>query len=196
MDRKEVERRFLDDTLEHQMGIALNDGVFRHITFKRPGSSAYHFNITTWPGYLCISGDMGCFVFSRLRDMFEFFGEDKDINPQYWAEKLQAQNRSGHKEFSEEKYQKILREQFELWDFKNDTQKQEAWENIENELFDENDIDAAYRYVCQVTRQEFVNLWDHNFDDYTFHYLWCCYAIRWGIEKFREKIPVVEGELS
>ena len=28
------------------------------------------FDIVTWPGYLCYSGDMGCFVFTRLPDMF------------------------------------------------------------------------------------------------------------------------------
>ena len=90
------EKRFLGDVAQHEMTIIRDDGLYRHIRFKRPGSSAYWFDILTWPSRLCISGDMGDYVFSRLPDMFEFFRREPNekgaipINPDYWGEKLVA----------------------------------------------------------------------------------------------------------
>jgi hypothetical protein len=36
------------------------------------------FDVVTWPGHLSISGDMGCFVFTRVDDMFTFFRGHED----------------------------------------------------------------------------------------------------------------------
>ena len=58
--------RFQHDIATHQVVILRDDGVYRHIRFKRPTTMCMHFDLVTWPGYLCYSGDMGCFVFSRL----------------------------------------------------------------------------------------------------------------------------------
>lgn len=96
------EKSFLRDVKDHVMEIRQDDGLYRSIRFQKPGRWTYGFDITTWPGYLCISGDMGCFVFARLPDMFEFFRGQKPhikgdktlgINLGYWAEKVQAQDR-------------------------------------------------------------------------------------------------------
>ncbi len=58
---------FLHDVTEHTMEIRQDNEEYRHLAFSKKGDSAYLFHLTTWPGYLCISGDMGCYVFSRLR---------------------------------------------------------------------------------------------------------------------------------
>src|SRR5690348_13144744 len=94
------EQWFLKDVSTHEMIVIRDDGANRHIRFKRPGTSCMYFDLITWPGYLCYTGDMGTYVFSRLEDMFEFFRTDRDynkrkgrelsINPKYWGEKLQA----------------------------------------------------------------------------------------------------------
>ncbi len=57
--------RFLGDVKGHVFEIKNDDGLYRNITVKKPDSSIYGYKITTWPGYLCISGDMGTYVFSR-----------------------------------------------------------------------------------------------------------------------------------
>lgn len=83
--------RFTKDVELHQLTVLKDDGLYRHLKVAKPNSNAMHYNITTWPGYLCISGDMGCFTFYRLTDMFEFFRSTPgSINPTYWEEKVQA----------------------------------------------------------------------------------------------------------
>lgn len=194
---------FLRDVADHKMTGHVIDGVYRHITFGRPGSSVYRFHITTWPGYLCISGDMGCFVFSRLTDIFEFF-RDKWINPCYWAEKIQATNKhGGHLKFSDDRLKQAVADDFEQWDFESDEQKAAAWKEIDDEwdgLFYNacgGDHHHAVREVmdwkCPVTGQRFVDFYEHDLQDYTYHYIWCCRAILWGIQQFDAGRAAIEA---
>jgi len=111
-----TEASFLKDVATHEMQLLRDDGVYRHLRFKRPGTVCMYFDLITWPGFLCYTGDMGTFVFTRLRDMFEFFRTDREyaqrrgdrqlfVNHGYWSEKLVAvdsQRRNGSAmEFSE-----------------------------------------------------------------------------------------------
>ena len=48
-----TEQRFLTDAAQHEMTIIRDDGVHRHIQFKRPGTRCYQFDLIRWPGYLC-----------------------------------------------------------------------------------------------------------------------------------------------
>ena len=91
-----TEERFLSDIANHQMTVIRDDVVGRHIRFRRPSTICYGFDLITWPGHLCITGDLGTYVFQRLVDMFEFFRADPFyadrhpkqqlfINAGYWA---------------------------------------------------------------------------------------------------------------
>lgn len=53
----DVLERFKKSVIEHEMIVVRNDGLHRHLTFKSPRTYNHHFHITTWPGYLAISGD-------------------------------------------------------------------------------------------------------------------------------------------
>lgn len=112
-----TEESFLRDVAQHQMTVIHDAGELRHIRFGRPGDSNMHFNVTTVPGYLMFTGDMGAWSFSRLRDMFEFFrGKEEGplrINRQYWSEKLIAASCTGRfdgsaTEYSEELFKSAL----------------------------------------------------------------------------------------
>jgi hypothetical protein len=96
MDRnlKAVSDRFAEDIKNHKLSVLTDNGVNRCLLFKRPDSSNYAFFITTWPGHLCISGDMGCTVFQRLQDMFEFFRGER-VNLGYWAQKIVSNSEFG-----------------------------------------------------------------------------------------------------
>lgn len=109
---EDVKSRFLHDTKDHTLEILHDDGVYRHLKCTNKGSSVYRFDVTTWPGYLCLSGDMGTFVFARVNDMLRFFrpGDyawERDpehglvINLGYWAEKLQTPKRGDGKTVTE-----------------------------------------------------------------------------------------------
>lgn len=101
---KQLAERFAKDTANHVMTVLHDDGLYRHLRFRDPGSSFYWFDIVTWPGSLAIRGDCGGFMFSRTDDMFEFFrrnGNSRGINPGYWSEKLPDNGRSVH-QYSED----------------------------------------------------------------------------------------------
>lgn len=188
--------RFTKNVADHQLTIHRDDGLFRHLTVQKPNTSNMRYHITTWPSYLCISGDMGCFVFSRIPDMFQFFrGNPDKINPRYWQEKLQAgAGFDGAKEVSEEFDGAAYDERID-----------EYLANFIKDL-DSNDTDEAEQIAeAAVAVNEFkncredsewdavsrINNWDPHcaggleLDDFfegrltkfRFHYIWCCYAI-------------------
>lgn len=137
-----TEELFLKYTVDHSMEILRDNGCARHLKFSNSGSSVYGFDLITWPGYLCIAGDCGTYIFARNQDMFEFFRMSDDdfnhfleknkglsINPKNWSEILKSISTVGYKE-----------------------------------------IDAG------------------GTENFKFHYIWCLYAIVWGIQKYDESL--------
>lgn len=193
-----VEERFRTAVAEHKMTIVSETGLSRQITFKKPTSYNYHFHITTWPGYLAITGDAGSYVFARLPDMFEFFRGD-GINPSYWGEKLQAVDRTGgYREFSENLFHEAIKSDFDQWRFSDGDEeeekaaKQAAWAALQESDLSEDSVpesteDAIRRamdYECPVSGNTFGDFWDHDMQDHTFRFLWCCHAIQWAIAQY------------
>lgn len=118
------EADFFKTVKDHKLVVIKDDGVHRHLMLKQPGTMNCHFNLVTFPGYLCYTGDMGSFLFTRLEDMFEFFRTKNEeymaemglklyTNHSYWSEKLVASNCSGRHEgkateFDEEKFKAVI----------------------------------------------------------------------------------------
>ncbi len=169
---------FQRDTANHSMQVLRDDGVYRHIRFSDNGSSVYRFDLLTWPGCLCYTGDMGTFVFQRLEDMFEFFrdgrerrvGEEPRINRSYWSEKLIAvdgSRRNGSaEEFSEEKFRRVINEYRVDWvrreveragsalEALNKEKRRELWEAVQDQMLDL--LDEGYSDGAQRAAFEFV----------------------------------------
>lgn len=165
-----TEERFLADVKDHQMTVIKEDGVYRHVRFAKPGTGCMHFDLITWPGYLCYCGDMGTFVFARLSDMFEFFRTDRRgndrlyINLSYWSEKLLAVDGNRHNgsalEFSEDKFRREINEYRVRWmrdakaeELLDKNERRELWEAVEDEVIGELEngssdsaMQAAYRF--------------------------------------------------
>ena len=208
-----TETQFLKDVADHKMTVIKDDGVHRHIRFSKPGTSCMHFDLITWPGYLCYTGDMGTYVFTRLLDMFEFFRTDRaaawlkkkgltlGINPQYWGEKLEATDKlDGFKKFSEEKFDAAIRRYFVEWirSHRDDTSKEERrelWGAIECEVLGADGDGGGYRKQCaahdfhhEVNRAVgnfyFQDFWETNVEEYSGRFMWCCYALAWGIQQY------------
>lgn len=163
-----TEERFLRDVEQHEMIVMRDDGVNRHVRFKEPGTINQFFDLITWPGHLCYTGDMGTYVFERATDMFEFFRQDRaynqargrklGINLGYWTEKLIAVdgNRGGGKvkQFDEEKFKRVINKYRMQWmrDAKESGAldkdgRRELWEAVEDEVFgalEEGEHRAAY----------------------------------------------------
>lgn len=75
---------------EHELTVLRDDSVYRHLRYRKPGSSMYWFDIHTSPGLLTITGDIGTFVFSRVPDMLSFFADSTHADVPYWQHQLLA----------------------------------------------------------------------------------------------------------
>ena len=205
------EEEFLQTVAQHTMTVLRDDGVHRHVRFKGPNGNSHWFDLITWPGSLCIDGDMGTHVFRRLDDMFEFFRVDQDwkrdgetlaINPGYWGEKLQAISTYGnYKEFSEDCFKNVVKSYFDEWVAEqqpDDDDKADLWEQIEDDVLSylEDGEHAAYEAAMRFNNDgqgfRMEDFWDHNFHEFTFHYVWCCYAIAWGVKTFDQSKTIKE----
>lgn len=203
--------RFLLDTAEHRLEVFRDDGVYRHLRMQQPGTSCYYYDIITWPGYLTVTGDMGTWTFSRVRDMFNFFGGwTGEINTHYWSEKLEAgAGRAAHdllaREYDHDAFCASLKEQ--LSDFLTDGEEEELdidWDDED----DEPDTDKArireivrdlcredfrsdvlaYQSICDADWPECIDPWELGYDltykTYTTHFRWILFAITWAISKY------------
>jgi hypothetical protein len=190
--------QFLKDAGTHTMEVLLDQGVNRHLCFSTNGSSVYHFGIVTWPQFLCIYGDMGCYVFQRTEDMLTFFRGKPDelkINPGYWSEKLQADaHHEGVTEYSRELFarqiKRLFEERFDDIDADNAEEiarRDRIWKAIEEEVlldpeFELEARDLADDFECDGFR--FSDFWEINLQEYTFHFIWCLFAIVHGIRLY------------
>lgn len=204
-----TEDQFFKDVGQHAMTVLRDDGVHRHIRFKRPESGTYWFDLITWPGVLCIDGDMGTYVFKRLHDMFEFFRTDRrdfnfnqhglSINPGYWGEKLASLSiyGEGFKQFSEDMFRDAVKSEFDAWvesEEPSDDVKAALWEELEDRVLScaSDGAHEAVRAAMDFEPEdgevtfEMRDFWDHRLEDYTFHFIWCCYAIAWGVKAYDE----------
>ena len=224
--KDQVEIDFKKAIQNHGMGILLDEDQHRNISFKSPEDSfVAAFNLITWPGHLCISGDYGSFVFQARTDMFGFFNQDY-INPDYWSEKLVAKDVvKGHKEYSFE----VLKENIESyieshWEFTSHEQearvrakiekhiyslpevqeiKRDAYIAVDNftyKLSDEPNWNASvFSTTRDVSLFQFDSFYEYDSDVYTYRYLWCLNAIVWGVKKyfkFKNRAAYLKDKLS
>lgn len=211
-----TEQRFLNDVATHEMHVLRDDGVYRHVRFKRPGTMCMHFDLITWPGYLCYTGDMGTYVFTRVSDMFSFFRKKPGtrIDFHYWAEKCEGSDKcDGLREFDLDAFKREITEQrrslFVAYgrdmtaDERNDFWKE--LEEVKNAA--EDGEHRMYAAVQDWTfsfnkpdrwgqRRTTIDLDTSDFPSckrYTHRFLWCCYALAWGIQQYDESKAVAEA---
>lgn len=199
-------RDFFDrEIATHEMQVIRDDGVNRHLRFQRPGTMCMHFDLLTWPGYLCYTGDMGTYVFRRLHDMFQFFrrGETRckyRIDLHYWAEKLEASDRGdGVREWKPEQFKAEVRDFFEQ--HANDEWPAERravlWQEIDDKVCAAADCSEHHAWVAlfDFERDGFrFQDWERDCKVWKHRFLWCCHALEWAIDTYdRAKQPTQEA---
>lgn len=185
--QSDVAERFPKDVSEHVMTVLRDDGVSRHIRFRRPGTMCMGFDIVTWPGVLCYTGDMGTYVFQRLEDMFEFFRDnaaEPSINPRYWGEKVIAQDYDGVQKFSVD----VATQHIGEWMTDNEVPahvRAAILSDVMPRAFDsEHDLREAMRDF-ELEGVTFGDLyWEARFSEHTYRFLWCCHALVWAIRQY------------
>jgi hypothetical protein len=207
------EQNFLKDVAEHQMLVIRDEGLNRHLRFKKPDTYCMHFDLITWPGHLCYTGDMGTYVFTRIEDMFQFFrraGKEKKyaIDRRYWAEKCISLDRSGIEEFDEDKFKQIIFGRLVEWIKENryrttKEERRDLWDDVVNQVSGAEGDGGGYRLQIaaydfshtvnsEIGEFYFSDLFESNFNRYTTRFTWCCFAMAWAIEQYdlhKEAVP-------
>lgn len=201
-----TEEQFQKDVAGHQMQVIRDDGLYRHIRFTQPQSRCMQFDLITWPGHLCYTGDMGTYVFSRVEDMFCFFRTDPrdfnynragglSINTGYWAEKCLASctrdSGDGIRAFSQDKFREVVEDyitnHIESHDLDEEAQE-ELLEAVEDEVLsclDDGEHEAmSAAYSFNHNGFELTDFFENTFTEKTYQYVWCCYALAWGIQQY------------
>lgn len=198
--------KFLESIKNHTVNILQDNGVYRHLHCTK-GSMERHFDVVTYPGNLVISGDMGCFVFSRVDDMFRFFRmQDSDfmrsniINPGYWSEKVTAGMTA---EWCNHIFIQNVNQVMQDWldDAEENGHDDEFIEEQKEKISDEFDyIEGEWDAVSKINNWDadeggvdFDDFWESSCNRETYHYIWCCYAIVWAIGEY-DKLKASEGK--
>lgn len=188
------------------MRIIREDGINRHLRFQAPATGIGHFDLVTWDNNLVYTGDMGTYVFRRLTDMFVFFRADHKngalrdgatlhINPLYWAEKLEAMDRDGVKKYSPELFTAAIKAQLEDYlegvTEGTDTLRQDVEAEVLSYAEDgQQAAVAAAMSFSDGGRRVFDDFHEVDVSEYTHRFLWCCYAMAWGIQKYDEALAL------
>ena len=186
-----IKARFLRDVRNHKLTIENDNDVHRCIYLGRPGSSAYHFRLITFPGGLAISGDMGDYTFCRLNDMFKFFRDSEmtnHINAQYWHEKMQSEDKNCKtKVFSPNRFRDAVVSTVDEWEIRlgdADKIKKDVEKNLlQMYLSSEQEAYELLTNYESPDGQIFDDL-DFNFLEYSMHFKWALHAIVWGIKQY------------
>jgi hypothetical protein len=198
---------FFRRVADHEMTVRHDDGLYRHIQFSKPGTCIDRFDLVTWPGHLCYCGDMGTYVFARVPDMFTFFrkggslGDPIRFDAQYWAEKCEARDRDGIKQYSPERFRYAV--VMDLRQFRTSRELPlSTYKRIRQAVYDdvlsvaEEGEHEAMKAAMEFDQDGFnmYDFYEHDVTEYTFRFLWCCHAIVWGIRKYDAAAKAVEGE--
>jgi len=148
-----------------------------------------HFDLLTWPGYLCYTGDMGSFLFTRLDDMFQCFRGTRQ-NLDYWQQKVVAADRDGTEEYSPDLFRNRIKERFdEFVDDMEITERDALWQKVENlvRYHSHHGVAIAYDAASKFEYKKhlvFPDFWEVDCNEYTPRFKWCCHAIQWGIARY------------
>lgn len=190
---------FMKDVDQHQIKIIRDDGVYRHVRFARPDSGTLAFELVTWPGHLCYTGDMGTYVFQHGHDMFNFFRPPLNhkswgnlgVKTDYWAEKcISADPRYGVSRYSpakaKEEISDILDSEEASEETRGEVEERVSWyadSGVNPEVSEAELRDAAEKF-CSADGFKFRDFGEVNLHVRPYHYLWACYAIAWGVLQY------------
>lgn len=189
-NRTDIKSRFVNDIKGFELTTHLDQGVHRHLSFRRPigQGSAYWFDLITWPGALTFRGDMGCWTWARLHDMFEFFRDP--VNLSYWTEKVIAGEAKRYDADTFRSDVEGLREYLET-----DEERAEFDEALASDAVECGPAAIAQQAINLERRNGyqswpvFSDLWEYDGQGYIYHYEWALHAVVWGIQRYRSGDP-------
>jgi hypothetical protein len=188
---------FLRNTAKHEMTVLKEDGLYRHLRFREPGTNVYGYDVITWPGYISLVGDIADgYQFSREPDMLAFIDSGQrpgEIYASYWAEKLVGRGRADVETYSENIFKRGVLELIEDAFYTSDpedaaevvTLKATSIAKAKSELFphagDEHEareaLDLFIFIGIEQTEEKFSDTWELSFSGHDYHFILACHAM-------------------
>lgn len=167
------------------------DGLYRHWRCQEPDNFNRYFEIVTWPGSICFTGDMGEYLFQRCPDMVLFMRRSA-LSYQYAAEKCVA-NDGRLRKWEEGIFRETLAEVLdgakqELGD-SGDEEDFSAFNSIREKIEEIESEFSVYESEHDAIRAMYeLDLWDEIPDCkcLTYHFLWCLHAIKWFCDNVKD----------
>lgn len=182
---------------EHTITQQLDQGLFRSWRCQRPKSWNYGFDVTTIPGELIVTGDMGVMVFEREADMLGWLRQSIN-DPHYLAGKVQRDIkireyssdlaketiRECGQRIKPDEYPSIYTSSTGRMDYK------QVKKRFKEMLGSQSDLDVYDEHATKTALYEsgFYDGGDFpSLEDYTSSYLWIYSALKW----FVANVPAV-----
>lgn len=179
MTRNEKEvRGFTDKALaEHVITERMRSGVYRSWRCQKPGTWTYGFDITTYPGTIVITGDIGDLIVQRVYDMLPWCRSSVN-DAQYFASKVPHAIQT--KEFSDNELRRWIKDELKDKETKAEHKK----------ILKEAVLHLDDSHGSEWWHERLYDVWIGNdppgWKDYTRNFLWCRDAIRWFVMKHDE----------
>lgn len=191
--KKTARQRLIDQIHEfavknfanHKIEQRLNHGMFRSWRCKAEGTWVHGFDITTMPGTLVITGDIGELIVQRSEDMISWAsGSIHSID--YFAEKVPRSMETG--EFCVEVAKEFLSELRQ--DLKRDRELDDETKEKIAELMQILDGDEIADFPTELYLSGLIDGCDMpNLKNYTSNFLWCREALIWFLENLDKEQP-------
>ncbi|MFL4904885.1 hypothetical protein ACJ6WF_17260 [Streptomyces sp. MMS24-I2-30] len=189
-DYPEISARFARDTAGHHMTVLHDDGLYRHLRFTNPAPDGHTpFDLITWPYNLVVkAGWTFHFDIDATPDMFNLFRKTAftgEINPGYWSEKVRA-GRDEVEGFSDDLFEQQVK-QHVVEAIRNGDAPRGIGAEVTRDIFEWGDIshEAGARAELDAFRYDgwtFGETREWKFCDFKPGFLYCCHAIRRGID--------------
>lgn len=187
---------FRKDTTAHRLTVQHEDGLYRHLRWAKPGTGECAIEVTSIPGYLIVTGDMGSWTFHRhgspdlLAEGF-FTG-----NARYdrWASKLEAADtRVGLRDFSEETLKATVEEAIEEWS-EGDAELRETLHQETYLIRSAESTEEALSSMVDFgfSGYSFDEVRESDVTEYTFQFRWICLALGQVTAGYRALLDSVE----
>lgn len=175
---------------EHKIRMRLNQGMFRSWRCQKPETWCYGFDITTTPGALLVTGDIGTLVVERTNDMISWASSAvRSID--YFAQKVPHEIATEKfdievaKEWIGDEIAECRRNYAEAVEFMN-TNAQKDFDEQLGKLSDLKitlDEYGEHGFITELADSGLVDGCDWpNFKNYTSSFLWQREAVKWFIE--------------
>jgi hypothetical protein len=184
------------DLKNHQVHIKKSDGLYTHYRCRQQDLWCYGFDIITWPGSFCITGDMGTYIFQRTENMMDFM-TSACRSPSYAKEKCVAYS-SPLEVFSFQLFEKDLKERLKNCKEYDNSQANVFEEEIENIIHEikANSREQDESFCIELLYDSLIySTYDGDSLDYReldWVFLWNLEAIQWFLsnkDKVNTSIP-------